>query len=88
MRLSRSRVIPDDLLDLLVVGSAILAEEVVGFSLSGRLGVGLVQQRLNAEKNLLDGDSGLPAFLFVENGKADGAGGVDVGMEERRNKLA
>lgn len=88
MRLSRSRVIPDDLLDLLVVGSAILAEEVVGFSLSGRLGVGLVQQRLNAEKNLLDGDSGLPAFLFVENGEADGAGGVDVGMEERRNKLA
>ena len=88
MRLSRSRVIPDDLLDLLVVGSAILAEEVVGFSLSGRLGVGLVQQRLNAEKNLLDGDSGLPGLFLVEDREADGAGGVDVGMEERRNKLA
>lgn len=86
--LSRSRVVSDDLLDLLVVGSAVLTEEVVGFSLSGRLGVGLVQQRLNAEKNLLDGDGGLPAFLFVENGQADGARGVDIGVEEGRDELA
>jgi hypothetical protein len=87
-RLSRGGVISDDLLDLLVVGSAVLAEQVVCLSLSRRLGVGLVQQRLNAEEDLLDGDGGLPAFLFVENGQANGSGRVDVGVEERRNEFA
>lgn len=56
--------------------------------MSGRLGVGFVQQRLDTEKNLLDSDGGLPAFFFIENGQADSAGRIDVGVEERRNKLA
>lgn len=43
---------------------------------------------MDAEENLLDGDGGLPAFFFVENGQANSAGRVDVGVEERRNKLA
>jgi len=76
------------LLDLLVVGSAVLAEQVVGLGLGRRLRVGLIEQRLNAEEDLLDGDGGLPAFLFVEDGQADGSGRVDVGVEERRDELA
>ena len=87
-RLSRSRVVSDDLLDLLVIGSTVFAEQVVGLGLSGRIWVGLVQQRLDTEEDLLDGDGGLPAFLFVENGQANGSGRVDVGVEERRNELA
>lgn len=87
-RLSRGGVVSDDLLDLLVVGSAVLAEQIVGLGLSRRLGIGLVQQRLNAEEDLLDGNGGLPAFLFVEDGQANGSGRVDVGVEERRNELA
>jgi hypothetical protein len=85
---SRGRVISDDLLDLLVVSSAVLAEQVVGLGLSRRLGIGLVQQRLDSEKDLFDGDGGLPAFLFVEDGQANSSGRVDVGVEERRNELA
>lgn len=87
-RLSRSRVISDDLLDLLLVGSAILAEQVVGLGLGRRLGIGLVQQGLDAEKDLLDGDGGFPAFLFIENGQADGSRRVDVGVEKWRDELA
>lgn len=76
------------MLDLLVVGSAVLAEEVVGLGLGRRLGVRLVEQRLDAEEDLLDGDGGLPAFLFVEDRQADSSGRVDVGVEERRDELA
>lgn len=43
---------------------------------------------MNAEENLLNGDGGLPAFFFVEDGQADSAGRIDVGVEERRNELA
>ena len=76
------------MLDLLVVGGTVLAEQVVGLGLGRRLRVGLVEQRLNAEEDLLDGDGGLPAFFFIENGQADGSGRVDVGVEERRDELA
>lgn len=48
-----------------------------------RIGVGGIEEFLDAEKDLLDGDGGFPAFFFVENGKTDCAGGVDVGVEER-----
>jgi hypothetical protein len=53
-----------------------------------RIRVDLVQQHLNAQQNLLDRDRGLPAFFFVQNAEADGAGGVDVWVEERRRELA
>jgi hypothetical protein len=43
---------------------------------------------LNAEEDLLDGDGGLPGFLFVEDREADGAGWVDVRVEERRREFA
>jgi hypothetical protein len=86
--LSGSWVVSDDLLDLLLVGSAVFAEQIVSLCLSRRLGVGLVKQRLDAEKNLLDGDGGLPAFLLVQDGETDGARRVDVGVKERRHKLA
>jgi hypothetical protein len=43
---------------------------------------------LNAEKNLLDGNGGLPGFLFVEDRQANGARRVDVWVEERRGEFA
>jgi hypothetical protein len=36
---------------------------------------------------LLDGDGRTPVFLLVEQRQADGAGGVDVRVEERRGEL-
>lgn len=81
-------VVLDDLLDLLVVGDAILLEQVEGIGLGGRLGVRLVEQRLNSQQDLLDGDGGAPALVFVEDAETHGARRVDVGVEERRDKLA
>lgn len=43
---------------------------------------------MDAEEDLLDGDGGLPGFLFVEDRQTDGAGGVDVRVEKRRGEFA
>jgi hypothetical protein len=74
-------ILLDDVLNLLLVRRPVLLKEVERIGLRGRLGVRLVEQGLYTEEDLLDRDRGLPAFFFVENGQADGAGGVDVRME-------
>lgn len=38
--------------------------------------------------HLLDGDGGLPVFVFIEDAQAHGARGVDVGVEETTRELA
>ena len=43
---------------------------------------------MDAEKDLFDGNGGLPGFLFVEDRQADGAGRVDVRVEERWGEFA
>ena len=48
-RVSWSRVLLDNLPNLLLIGDAILLEEIVCISLSWRFRVGLIQKRLNAE---------------------------------------
>lgn len=49
----------------------------------GRFDIGLVvEQLLDAEKDLLHGDVRLPVFLFVEDGEADRSGRIDVGMRQ------
>lgn len=77
-----------DLLNLSIIARAVLLEQVVGVGLSWRLGVGVVKKVLDTEQDLLDGDSWFPALLFVQDGQADCAGGVDVGVEERRDEFA
>jgi hypothetical protein len=81
------RVVLDDAADLLLVGLPVLLEQVEGIGLGGRLWVGLVEERLDTEQNLPDGDGGLPAFFLVQDGQADGAGRVDVWVEERRGEF-
>jgi len=61
----RSRMFPDNTLDLVLICHSILLEEVVRVGLRWRVGVGVVEEVLNAEKDLLDGNCGLPAFFFV-----------------------
>ena len=79
---------PDNVLDLLLVLRAILLEQVVCFGLCGRLRVGIVQQVLDAQQDLFDGDGGLPRLFLVQDAEADGAGRVDVRVEERRHEFA
>jgi hypothetical protein len=81
-------VVLDDLPHCLLVCNAVFLEEVVRLSLCGRVWVYFVEQHLDAEEDLLDGDGGLPGFLFIEDREADGAGWVDVRVEERRREFA
>lgn len=54
----------------------------------GGIGIGVVQEILDSEEDLLDGDGGFPGFVLVENAEADGARGVDIGVEERGREFA
>jgi hypothetical protein len=45
--------------------------EHIGVRLCRTVWVWIVQKFLNAEKNLLDGNGGLPAIFSVENRKAN-----------------
>lgn len=67
---------------LLLIRRSILLEQVERVGLRGRLWIRLVEQRLDAEQDLLERNGGLPALLFVEDREADGARGVDVRVEE------
>ena len=75
-------IIFDDLLDLSLVLRLIFLKNVVGFRLSGRVWIRIIQQILNTNDNLFDGDSRFPTLFFVENRQTDCAGWVDIGMEE------
>ena len=50
--------------------------------------VGIVEQVLDAQQDLLDGDGGLPALVLVQDAETHSARGEDVGVEERWRKLA
>lgn len=86
--LLRSWVFSYNPLDLVLICSPIPSEEVVCVSLSWRVGVGVIEKVLNSEEDLLDGDGRLPALLFIQDRQADGARGIDVGVEERWDEFA
>jgi hypothetical protein len=81
-------VVLDDTADFPLILGLVPLEEVVGVGLCGRIRVGVVEQVLDAQGDLLNGDGGLPRLVIVEDGQADGTGRVDIGMEQRRDELA
>ena len=66
-RLSRCWIVPHDSLDFLLVSLTISLEEVVGIGLRWRIRVWVVEQILDAEKDLFDRDGWLPALFFVQD---------------------
>ncbi len=62
-----------------------------GFRVQVRsLGLGIVyrgHQVLNPNQALFDGNGRPPTLFFVENGEANGARRIDVGVEERWHEL-
>lgn len=84
----RRRIIPNNSLDFPLICRTVLLEQIECLGLRRRVWVGVVQQVLDPEQDLLDCDGGLPAFFFVEDREADGAGGVDVGVEEGGDEFA
>lgn len=58
----------DFTLNPLFIFSPILLEKIVCFGLRRRFGVRRIEEILDAEGDLLDGDGGSPALIFVKNG--------------------
>jgi len=81
-------MVPHDLLDLLLIRAPILLEEIVCFGLGRGFGVGIVEEILNAEQDLFDGNGRLPTFLLIQNAEAHGSGWIDVGVKEGRYEFA
>lgn len=74
-----------DLPDVLLSVSDI---DLVRRDLGRAIRVRVIQELLDAEDDLLDGDCGAPVLLLVQDGQADRPRGVDVGVEEPRGELA
>ena len=55
---------------LLVIGP-VLTKAGVGLGLGGVLDVGVVEEVLDTEQDLLDGDGGPPVLLLVQDGETD-----------------
>lgn len=65
-----------------------LPVDSVSLRLGRVLDVGLVQQVLDAEQDLLDGDGRAPVLLLVQQRQTDRPGRVHVRVEQRRLELA
>jgi hypothetical protein len=46
-----------------------------------------IKTYLDTQKDLLDGDGWPPVLLFVQQGQADCARWIDIGVEKWRHKL-
>lgn len=64
---SRGWIVFHNGFDLLFVSLAISLEEIVGIGLRWRIRIWIVEEILDAEEDLLDGDGWLPAFFFVQD---------------------
>ena len=71
----------------LLVISSVLTETCVRLRLGGVLDVGVVEEVLDAEEDLLDGDGGPPVLLLVQDGEADRPRGIHVGVEQWGHEL-
>ena len=71
----------------LLIFGAVLAIAGVGLGLGRVLDVGVVQEILDAEEDLLDRDGRPPILLLVQEGQADRARGVDVRVEQWWHEL-
>lgn len=81
-------VLANDALDSLLVLDLVPLEEIVRLSLRGGLGVGVVEEVLDSQEDLLDGDGRLPGFVFIEDREANSAGWVDIRMKQGRDEFA
>lgn len=88
MTLLRRGILAHDLLDAPVVLHTVSLEHVVCLCLGRGLGIGIVEEVLDTEKDLLDRNRWFPSLLLVQDREANGPGWVDIGVEEGRYEFA
>lgn len=71
-----------------LVLQSILAVDCVRLGLCRVLDVGFVEQILDAEQDLFDGDRRAPVLVLVEQRQANGARWIHVRVEQRRLEFA
>lgn len=74
--------------DTLLVLQSVLTINSVSFSLCRILYVRLVEEVLNPEQDLFNGNCWAPVLLLVQERQTDSSRGVDIRMEQWRLKLA
>jgi hypothetical protein len=84
----RRRILLHDVLNLLLVRRPIFLEQIERIGLRRRLRVRLIQQRLNAQQNILDRNRRFPALFLIENRETNRARRVDVWVEQRGYEFA
>ena len=70
------------------VAGFVMNKQLIGFGLRGRIRVGFIQQVLNPNQNLLNGNGRSPSFFFVQNGQTNGTGRIHIGVKEGRHEFA
>lgn len=85
---SRSWILTNDAANPLFVLDSVSLKKVVCLSLGRGLWIGIVEQILDTQEDLLHSNGRFPCLFFVEDREADGARRINVGMKQRRNKLA
>ena len=81
-------VLFDHLAHTFLISGSIFLENVVCICLRRRFGIGVVQQVLNSNENLLQCDRRAPGFFFIQDREANGARGIDIRVEEGRSEFA
>lgn len=66
----------------------VLLEEVVGLGLCRWLGVGVIQEILDAKQELLNSDGRSPTLFLIQNWQANRSGRVDIRVEKCRREFA
>lgn len=84
----RCRVFLDKAPNLLLISDLVLLKQIESVGLCWGFRVRLIKQRLDAEQDLFDCNCRLPALLLIQDRQADCARGVDVRMEQWRDKFA
>lgn len=81
-------IVFDDTLHLSFVSLAIFLEEIVSVCLSWGFGIGLIEELLNSEEDLLNGDGRFPALFLVQDRQADRSRGIHVWMKQWWDEFA
>ena len=63
-------------------------KEMICVGVGGAVGIRVVQEVLDSQQDLLDGDGGLPSVVLIQDGQTHRSRGVHIWVEEGRCEFA